>query len=62
MAMCADYRRKIPWAPITMLLERQAADARELRQDARDWAGESTVEVYRCEIGADGIASFATLE
>jgi len=61
-AMCADYSRKIPWAPMAMLLERQVADARELLQDARDWAGDSTVEVYRCEIGADRIASFASLE
>ena len=47
---------------MAMLLERQAGDARELRQDAHDWAGDSTVEVYRCEIDANGIASFASLE
>lgn len=60
-AMCADYIRKLPKSPVEELLKRQAEDARELRLCARDWAGKSTVEMYRCEVDLDGIATFASL-
>jgi hypothetical protein len=61
-AMCADYRRKIPWASMDMLRDRQLADAQELRNDARDWAGESQVDIFRCEIDQAGAATFVTLD
>jgi hypothetical protein len=61
-AMCADYVRKIPYAPVDELLALQAEDAKELRHTARDWAGQSSIEIFRCEIDADGIATFINLD
>jgi hypothetical protein len=60
--MCADYLRKLPGTPVADLLARQAEDAHELRGCARDWAGGSSVEIYRCEVDGEGIAAFATLD
>lgn len=61
-AMCADYVRKLPQESVETLLKRQAEDAHELRLCARDWAVKSTVEVYRCEVDAEGVASFVILD
>src|SRR5262245_43821027 len=61
-AMCADYRRKIPWASMEMLRDRQVADAQELRHDARDWAGQSQVDIFRREVDQHGQATFYSLE
>jgi len=61
-AMCADYRRKIPWASMAMLRDRQVSDAQELRHDARDWAGTSRVDIFRCEVDQHGAATFFTLD
>ena len=61
-AMCADYRRKMPWAAVEVLRERQAADARELRGSARDWAGASDIDIFRCEVAVDGVATFVHMD
>ena len=50
-AVCADYRRKLPWASADVLRQRQARDAVELLQHRSDWAADANVAVYRCEVG-----------
>ena len=37
-AVCADYRRKLPWATPDVLAQRQARDAIELSQLRAEWA------------------------
>src|SRR3954466_8407502 len=49
-AACADYRRKLPWAPVADLRTRQELDAAELLGRRREWAADSAVLVYRCEV------------
>jgi hypothetical protein len=60
-AMCADYRRKFAWASTAELLAQQERDAQELLRYRSDWAGQTSVHIYRCEVGARGNLSFVTL-
>jgi hypothetical protein len=60
-AMCADYRRKFEWASVADLRAQQEQDARELLDYRRQWAGRSSVHLYRCEVGANGDLAFVTL-
>src|SRR5262245_11618863 len=61
-AVCADYRRKLPWATPDTLRERQARDAIELMQLRREWAASANVSMYRCEVAADFQVSFRPLD
>ncbi len=61
-AVCADYRRKLPYASIETLRGRQDEDAHELAKDAHEFAGEASVGLYRCEVDAAGAATFVNLE
>jgi hypothetical protein len=61
-AMCADYRRKLPWATMDDLRARQEADAVELLSRRRDWASEAGVSIFRCEVDADGSLAFVNLD
>jgi hypothetical protein len=61
-AMCADYRRKLPWANLADLRTRQEADAVELLARRRDYASEADVLVYRCEVDSAGALTFVNLD
>lgn len=61
-AACADYRRKLPWAPLAELRARQELDAVELLGRRRDWAADAAVLLYRCEVDAAGTTSFSNLD
>ena len=49
-AVCADYKRKLPWATPEILREQQARDAIDLIQRSDQWAGKAQVSAFRCEI------------
>ncbi|MEP6691909.1 MAG: hypothetical protein ABJD07_12195 [Gemmatimonadaceae bacterium] len=61
-AACADYRRKLPWAPLAELRARQELDAVELLERRREWAGDAGVLIYRCEVDAAGGLMFVNLD
>jgi hypothetical protein len=61
-AACADYRRKLPWATLEELRERQQADAIDLLGRRRDWASEAGVLLFRCEVDAAGSLAFVNLD
>lgn len=61
-AACADYRRKLPWASLTELREKQESDAVDLLARRREWAGEAGVLLYRCEVDASGGLTFVNLD
>jgi hypothetical protein len=60
-AACADYRRKMPWAKVSALRERQEQDATDLRERREDWAGSASVLAFRCEVSPNGSIHFADL-
>ena len=60
-AACADYRRKLPWASVAALRDRQEQDAAELRGRRAEWAGAAEVSMYRCEVDGRGDIRFAYL-
>jgi len=59
---CADYRRKLPWAPLAELRERQELDAADLLARRREWAANAAVLVYRCEVDSAGVVEFVNLD
>jgi hypothetical protein len=61
-AACADYRRKLPWAPVAELRQQQEADASELLGRRREWAADAGVLLYRCEVDPAGALSFVNLD
>ena len=61
-AACADYRRKLPWAPIAELRARQEQDAVDLLTRRREWASDAGVLMYRCEVDAAGALAFVNLD
>jgi hypothetical protein len=61
-AACADYRRKLPWAPIAELRARQEQDAIDLLTRRREWAADAGVLLYRCEVDAAGGITFVNLD
>jgi hypothetical protein len=61
-AVCADYKRKLPWATPDTLRERQARDAVELMQLRREWAATANVALYRCEVATDRAITFRLLD
>jgi hypothetical protein len=61
-AACADYRRKLPWAPIAELRARQEEDAVDLLARRREWAADAGVLLYRCEVDAAGGITFVNLD
>jgi hypothetical protein len=60
-AACADYRRKLPWASVAALRDRQEQDAEELRGRRAEWAGAAEILIYRCEVDPRGDIRFANL-
>jgi hypothetical protein len=61
-ASCADYRRKLPWAPLAELRAQQEADAADLLKRRREFAADAAVLVYRCEVDAHGGLEFVNLD
>ncbi len=61
-AVCADYRRKLPWASPALLNDRQRVDALELIEIRSEWAGKSEVHAYRCEVGGSCEVTFTPLD
>ncbi|MBA3670604.1 MAG: hypothetical protein H0W68_01100 [Gemmatimonadaceae bacterium] len=61
-AACADYRRKLPWAPVAELRERQELDAADLLGRRREWASDAAVLLYRCEVESAGRLEFVNLD
>jgi hypothetical protein len=59
---CADYRRKLPWAPLAEIRARQEEDAADLLKRRREWAAEAEVLVYRCEVDSGGGLDFVNLD
>ena len=59
---CADYRRKLPWAPLAELRAQQETDAAELLSRRREWAADAAVLVYRCEVDSAGGLAFVNLD
>ena len=61
-ALCADYRRKMPWAAMDAIRERQARDAAELMKMRWEWAADAAVAIYRCEITIGRTVDFVALD
>jgi hypothetical protein len=61
-AVCADYRRKLPWATPEVLSERQARDAIELTHLRAEWAANASITMFRCEVGAGNVIAFRPLD
>jgi hypothetical protein len=61
-AVCADYRRKLPWATPDVLRQRQARDAIDLVQLKAEWAASASVTMYRCEVGTGNVIAFRPLD
>jgi hypothetical protein len=60
-AACADYRRKMPWASVAALREKQEQDVADLRDRREDWAGKAEMLAYRCEVSPNGSIHFTDL-
>ena len=61
-AVCADYRRKLPWATPEVLAQRQARDAIELVQLRAEWAADASIAMFRCEVGRGNVIAFRPLD
>jgi len=61
-AVCADYRRKLPWASPALLNDRQRVDALELIEIRGQWAHNAEVCAYRCEVGGSCEVTFTPLD
>jgi len=60
-ALCADYRRKLPYATAPYVAERQRMDAVELIEIKSTWAGKAEVSAFRCEVDGSGEVHFVEL-
>jgi hypothetical protein len=61
-SVCADYRRKLPWATPEVLRQRQARDAIDLMQLRAEWAASAKVSMYRCEVARNREITFRGLD
>jgi hypothetical protein len=60
-AVCADYRRKFPWASPVELRKQQEEDARELLRYRHEWSDRAAVSIYRVEVSASADITFVPL-
>ncbi|MBI5092321.1 MAG: hypothetical protein HZB26_07735 [Candidatus Hydrogenedentes bacterium] len=60
-AMCADYRRKLPYRTTAELRAQQEMDARELIQHVSAFHGKVRIHLYRAEVGLDGAVAFTNM-
>jgi hypothetical protein len=61
-AVCADYKRKLPWASPDMLGDQQRRDAVELIERRDEWARTAEVVAFCCEIDASHDVAFVGIE
>jgi len=61
-AVCADYRRKLPWGAPDVLSQRQARDAIELVQLRAEWAADASFAMFRCEVGSGNVITFRPMD
>ena len=61
-AACADYRRKLPYAPVQELRAAQETDAQDLIKRRREFAMDAEVLIYRCEVDPAGRIEFVNLD
>lgn len=60
-ALCADYKRKLPFATPPYIAERQRMDAVELIEIKSTWAGKAEVSAFRCEVDRSREVKFVEL-
>ncbi|HSJ64862.1 MAG TPA: hypothetical protein VK922_13285 [Gemmatimonadaceae bacterium] len=60
-AVCADYRRKHPWATAAQLRERQEQDVGDLLERRDEFTGETHVSIFRFEVDSDASVTVVTL-
>jgi hypothetical protein len=58
-ALCADYRRKLPWAPVADIRRQQEQDAVEATRLL--WGVRVAVHAFRCEVCAGDRVQFVPL-
>jgi len=58
-AVCGDYQRRQPTSSAKAIRRQQETDAEQVRRD-RVAAGRQ-LEIYRCEVGNDGLVRFVEL-
>jgi len=58
-ASCGDYKRRLPTASAESLLRQQEKDAEQIVREGL-WDG-VRLEIYRCEVTADGLVSFVLM-
>ena len=61
-AVCADYRRKQPWAKPADIRAQQEADVRDLLGRREEFAGAARLSTYRIEVTRTGELAVDTLE
>lgn len=61
-AVCADYKRKLPFATPEMLRDQQRRDAVDLIQRGDQWAGKANVSAYLCEIDVSHHVTFVQFD
>jgi len=61
-AVCADYKRKLPFATPEMLRDQQRRDAQDLIQRSDQWAGKANISAFLCEIDASHHITFVQLD
>jgi hypothetical protein len=61
-AVCADYKRKLPFASAEMLRDQQRRDAVDLIQRGDQWAGKANVSAYLCQIDEAHRVTFVQLD
>jgi hypothetical protein len=61
-AACADYKRKLPYAPVAELRKQQEIDAADLMGRRREFSGDAEVLIYRCEVDPAGRIEFVNLD
>ena len=61
-SVCADYRRKMPWASPELVSLKQQQDSIDLVERRSEWASQASVSAYRCEVHVGGVITFRALE
>lgn len=61
-AVCADYKRKLPFATPEMLRDQQRRDAVDLIQRGNQWAGKANVSAFLCQIDESYHVTFVQLD
>lgn len=60
-AVCADYRRKLPWATPALIADRQRVDALELIEISHEWAPNAEISAWGCGVSRDRSVLFTPI-